>query len=46
MAPGRYRVPVTLGQDSRWLWQLEPVDDSAGGWRVDGELRVTGADAG
>lgn len=45
MAPGRYRVPVALGSDSRWLWQLEPVDDGADRWRLDGELRVSGADA-
>lgn len=46
MAPGRYRAPADLGTESRWLWQLEPVDDNTGGWRVDGELRVSGADAG
>lgn len=46
IAPGRYRVPAALGNDSRWLWQLEPVGGNAGAWRVDGELSITGADAG
>lgn len=46
IAPGRFRAPATLGEDSRWLWQLEPLDGGTGDWRVDGELRVDSADAG
>ena len=46
MAPGSYRAPVQLARGSRWHWQLEPAQaiDTAS-WRLDGELRIPGADA-
>ncbi len=46
VTPGRYRTEASLGSASRWLWQLEPlVAGTDAEWRLDGELRVSHADA-
>lgn len=46
ITPGLYSAPADLGDDQRWLWQLEPIDvDEDGRWQLLGEFTLHDVDA-